>query len=156
MTACTADVLAGLNLLSWGTLAYGRQRGWVTASDLSSFAAARIAADFDVSELPAAAELTSAERLSDVEVEYLLQQLSDLQPGRAANWPDSWRLAKMVELQSQDLSWDDKVARLEELAAEFGFPADMRGCSRYSAGATDPLDEMAVVIANIKNQLGID
>jgi hypothetical protein len=155
MAKTTIDILNDLNLLSWDVLAYGRQRGWVTASDLSTFAIACLAADIDDTELPAVAELASAETLSADEVDQLLSQLSSVQSGQDSAESNSWRLAKLVELQSQGLEWDDKVTRLEGLAAEFGFPADMQGCSRYAAGTADPLDEMEALIANLRNQLGV-
>jgi hypothetical protein len=155
MAKTSTDILNDLNLLSWDVLAWGRQRGWVTASDLSRFATARLAADIDDEELPALAELASAERLSTDEVDSLLSQLNCMQLGQDCRESDSWRLAKLMELQSQDLPWDDKVTRLEELTAEFGFPANMQGCSRYATGTADPLDEMGAVIVKLKSQLGV-
>jgi hypothetical protein len=155
MAKTIVDILDDLNLLSWDVLACGRQRGWATASDLSKFATARLAAGIDDAELAAVAELASAERLSAADVDHLLSQLSPVQSGQDCPESDTWRLAKVVELQSQELGWEDKVTRLEELTAEFGFPEDMQGCSRYAAGTADPLDEMAAVIVNLKNQLGV-
>lgn len=155
MVKTITDVLEDLNLLSWEVLAWGRQRGWVTASDLSRFATTRLAAEIDDQELPAVAELASAEKLSAAEVDQLLAQLNSMQSGQDCPESDCWRLAKLVELQSQDLPWDDKVTRLEELTVEFGFPADMQGCSRYATGTADPLDEMGAVMVRLKSRLGV-
>lgn len=155
MAKTIIEALDDLKLLNWDVLAYGRQRGWVTTGDLNRFATARLAAAIDDADLPAVAELASAERLSDAEVDELLFQLIPGRPSQDGTASDSWRLAKLLELQSQDLAWAAKVTRLEELTAEFGFPADMQGCSRYAAGSADPLDEMGAVIVNLRNQLGV-
>ncbi len=155
MAKTTTDILNTLNLLSWDVLACGRQRGWVTAGDLSRFATSCLSSALSDEKLNAVAELASAEKLSATEVDQSLSQLSPEPSRQECRELDCWRLAMLIKLQSQDLGWDEKVTRLEEVAAEFGYPADMQGCSRYSTGTSDPLDEMEWVIMNLRNQLGV-
>ncbi|MFN3160047.1 MAG: DUF2247 family protein [Rubinisphaera brasiliensis] len=154
MARRTIEVLENLNLLGWDVLIYGRQRGWVTIGDLNRFATTYLNSDLNDHQLRAVAKLTSAEKLPAWEIDHLPAQLGPNPLSRDSATADYWRLAKLVELHTQDLDWDEKVTQLESLAAEFGFPKDMQGCSRYSVGTADPLDEMESVIAKLKNQLG--
>lgn len=156
MAKTTIEVLENLNLLDWNVLIYGWQRGWVTSGDLNRFATTCLKSDLKGQQLRAVAKLTSAEKLSALEIDHLLPQLGHKPSRPDSTAADCWRLAKLVERHSQDLDWDEKVTQLESLAAEFGFPEDMQGCSRYSAGTADPLDEMESVIGKLKNQLGPD
>lgn len=156
MATTTVDLLDTLNLLSWDVLACGRERGWVTASDLSSFAIACLRSTVKDTELPAVAELASAEKLPAADVDRLLSQLSPVPSGPKCPALDCWRLAKLIELRSQDLDWEAKVTRLQEVAAEFGYPADMQECSRYSTGTRDPIEALESLIGNLRKQLGVD
>lgn len=154
MNSSTAsDLLNTLNLLSWSVLAYGWQRSWVTPSDISSFAVACLSTELNDDMLPAVAELASAENLSADEIGRLLVQLS-VDPARPrGDDVDIWRLAKLMEIDSQANDWEEKVKKTEELAAEFGYPEDMQGCSRYSSGPSDPIDEIGSLIKRLKNRL---
>jgi hypothetical protein len=152
-TRSTSERLCALNLLNWNVLSVGRQRGWVTPSDLSRFATSCLAAGVNDEDLPAVAALASATKLCVSEVDELLAQLRRRGANQDSDELDSWRLARLLELQAQDLEWEEKVTHLEEIAAEFGYPADMQQCSRYSTGTSDPLDEMASLIDKLKARL---
>lgn len=157
MTTRTAfDMLDQLDLLDWSVLSVGYRRGWVVPNELSRFAMSVIAADESDYELAAVAALTSAETLAPAAVDRFLTQLSRRTPNTDDNALERWRLAKLLELQARDIDWDDKVTRLEELAVEFGYPSDMQGCSRYSPGTSDPLNEMASVIHTLQAKFGVD
>ncbi|MBR9804627.1 DUF2247 family protein, partial [bacterium] len=122
MARTTIEVLGDLNLLGWDVLMYGWQHGWVAAGVLNRFATTCLNSDLNEQQLRAVAKLTSAEKLSALEIDHLLTQLGPKPLSRNSTAADCWRLAKLVELHSQDLDWDEKVTQLESLAAEFGFP----------------------------------
>lgn len=157
MCRTVIDALQTLNLLNWDVLACGRHRGWVTTADIQAYSFTCMAGvSGDDEDLPVLAELAAAEKLTEWEIDEGLRQLTAEQSGQGGFGLDCWRLAKLVHLQSQELDWDEKVVRLEEIYGEFGFPDDMRGCTRYSSVTTDPLDEMDLVIVGLKTKLGVD
>lgn len=155
-TTSTFEILEELKLLDWKVLSIGHHRGWVTPSDLSRFASTCLAVGVSDEDLPAVAALASAEKLSASDVETTLAMLNNQYPSQGDVSVDKWRLARLLKLAGEDLEWDEKVTGLEEISAEFGYPTDMQKCTRYSAGPTDPLDEMTILISDIKTRLGVD
>lgn len=153
------EILKSLGLLSWTALAVGWERGWVTKASLADYATDQLQSDASEVDLAATATLASAERLDTAEITQPLKHLSGRSPEGEACALEKWRLARLIELQSEQLDWDEKVTRLEELGAEFGYPADMRLCSRYvtsdQAPNSDPLDAMVDVISDLRRRLGV-
>jgi hypothetical protein len=128
------DVLSEFHLLDWNVLLIGWQRGWVQQSELSKFAISCIESSIPDQDLAALASLTSAEKLAPEAINRYLARLARRDQVKEDMELDIWRLAQFVSFREQNIAWEDKVTKLEELAAEFGFPSDMNGCSRYSPG----------------------
>ena len=153
------EILKSLNLLSWTALLVGWERGWVTKANLDDYATTQLQSDVSDVDLAATATLASANHLAAAEIAEPLKQLAGREAERDEITLDKWRLARLIELKSMQLDSDDKVIRLEELGAEFGYPQDMRFCSRYvgseETNVAGPLDAMNSVISELRRRLGV-
>lgn len=161
-------LMNSLGLLDWRALLTGWDRGWVPRGDLIDYAVNRMQSGA-VDDSVALASLAGAEDLADESIRGLLARLAGEQALGDDIDLEKWRLVRLLELDETSLEWDEKVTRLEELGVEFGYPADMRLCTRYGpsqasidAGlaspddlSTDPLDAMTQVIAGLKQRLGV-
>ena len=152
-------ILKSLDLLGWLTLLVGWERGWATKSDLEHYATDKLQNATCENDLVDTAILASAKQLDNAEIGQSLKQLAENTPERSQEALEKWRLARLIALQSQGLDWDEKVTRLEEIGADFGFPEDMRNCSRYAisdeATDSDPLESMANVIVGLRKHFGV-
>lgn len=163
-----AGLMESLGFLDWRAMSIGWDRGWVTRADVVDHALDRLQSDA-VDDRAALASLTSAENLDGESIRELLAQLAGGQTEEDDSSLEKWRLVRLLDLNRMDLGWDEKVTRLEELVAEFGYPPDMRLCTRYGpsqasidAGvaspvdlSTDPLDAMRHVITALKRHLSV-
>jgi hypothetical protein len=161
-------LMDSLGILNWKALSIGWGRGWATRADVINYAVDRLQSDAD-DDISAVASLASAEDLDDESIRELLARLAGEQAEEDGIALEKWRLARLLDLDGMDLGWDEKVTRLEELGAEFGYPPDMRLCTRYGpsqasidAGfaspddlSTGPLDAMRQVITSLKRRLGV-
>jgi hypothetical protein len=162
------ELMKCLGLLNWKVLLTGWNWGWVTKTDLIGYAVDRLQSDTDDNDV-AVVSLAGAEDMNDEAIRRLLVRLAGGETEEDGSELEKWRLARLLELGETDLEWDQKVTRLEELGAEFGYPPDMRQCTRYGpsqasmeAGlaspadlSTDPLDAMGHVIAGLKPRLDV-
>ena len=152
-------VLESLGFLDWCLLELGWDRGWVTKADLAAYATAKMLTDVTEADLAPIAMLSSPASLGDSDVTHVLKDLSTRyrRHNDSDHAIDKWRLAKLLVLQAQPIDWEEKVTRLEELGVEFGYPPDMRSCSRYVADkqslTSDPIDAMRNVISQLKQRL---
>ncbi len=130
-TLTPIEILKSLGLLSWSTLAVGWERGWVIKANLGDYATEQLQCETSDADLGPMATLSSANHLNEADIDKPLKQLADSATEGDQTALDKWRLAMLIALQSKQLDWDEKVTRLEELGAEFGYPPDMHLCSRY-------------------------
>lgn len=161
-------LMDSLGLLDWKAMSIGWGRGWATRADVNRYAVDRLRSDAD-DDITSVALLASPEELADESIRELLARLAGEQTGEDDSALEKWRLVLLLDLAGLDLGWDEKVTRLEELGAEFGYPPDMRLCTRYGpsqaaidAGvaspddlSTDPLDAMKGVITVLKRRLSV-
>jgi len=161
-------LMNSLGLLDWKALSIGWDRGWATRADVAGYAVNRLQSDAG-DDIAAVASLASVEGLDDEAIRGLLVRLAGEQAEEDGIAQEKWRLVRLLDLDGMDLGWDEKVTRLEELGAEFGYPPDMRLCTRYGpsqasidAGvasqddlSTDPLDALRLVITSLKRRLGV-
>lgn len=161
-------LMNSLGLLDWKALSIGWDRGWATRADVTNYALHQLEFDAD-DDIAALASLASAKDLDDESIRGLLARLAGEQTEEDGVALEKWRLVRLVDLDGADLGWEEKVTRLEELGAEFGYPPDMRLCTRYGpsqasidAGLasrddlwTDPLDAMRNVMTALKQRLGV-
>ena len=166
-TLRTIDIMKQCALLNWQTLMVGWNYGWVKKQDVIDYAVERLRmAPEEMNN--SISLLAGAEDFDDEEVSRLLAGLSEPSADENCNM-DKWRLAHLLELQQADLLPDKKLDLLEELYAVFGYPSEMRLCSRYGpsqeainkgmASPSDleiaPLDAMREVIKTLKFRLGV-
>lgn len=155
-----------LGLIDWGTLSIGFSRGWVTRDDVYSYAIGKLKSE-NSDDIAAVACLASGNGLDDESIRGLLDRLAGERAEKDDIAIEKWRLAHLLDLDEMNLEWSEKVERLEEIGMEFGYPPDMRLCTRYGpsqesidAGlasvddlSTDPLDAMTQVIESLKRRL---
>ena len=161
------NLMRSLNFLDWKTLLLGWVRGWISKSDISNYAINWMSSSNNYNN-NFILLLSGADGLCDNSIRDTLVQLAGEAQNDCSLELDKWRLAHLVDLKNQDLDWDTKVSRLEVLRTEFGYPEDMRLCTRYGpsqyaieAGFAsgdelliDPLDAMDVIIAKLTEQTG--
>lgn len=127
-----ASVMAELGLLSWPATRLGFRRGWMTSNEVAARATDELSRRDEINQ--DVAELATAELLTADEIDSALSRIIS----RAGSDEDDsqllkgWALARLVVLERSGLLADDLLDRLEETYAEFGFPDDLRGLSRYN------------------------
>jgi hypothetical protein len=162
------DIIKSLRILDLEVIFVGWNRGWITRDDLVNYAFDQIGPE-SKDDFAFLSLLTNAANMHDDSIRDLLVRLVEKQPQHNSLALDKWRLGYLLELNNLDLSWNEKVTRLEEIGVEFGFPPDMEHCTHYGPSQKaiddgnsskedllkDPLDEMQQVIAKLKKGLGI-
>ncbi|WP_085741059.1 MULTISPECIES: DUF2247 family protein [unclassified Pseudomonas] len=145
------QVMKDLGFLSWLAIFIGFQRGWVNSPEVIAFANDQYFSGKG-SENDALEELVSARYVGEDEIKVALLKLagSDLDEETVLK---RWRLAYLLSLSNAELSDEAKIARLQELYAEFDYPEDMRFCSIYSLGTKDPLIVMSEVVQQLEKEL---
>ena len=149
--------LAKRNLVDWPTLAIGLNNGWINKDAVSEHAFKLMSAGQQDSDI---AVLAGSDALSDDEVVALLATLCkkegiDLQE-KQSHALEKWRLAMLSDLQHSSLADEDKIERLQELYAEFGYPDDMASCSIYAQNDADPIDALHHVVAALEQRFASD
>lgn len=129
--ASPLDTLMECGLLDSGVLAVGVERGWASRADVATYAAERLSAGDDRSEV---VELTAAEELEPARLIDRLRNWARLD-GLPSQHPESavrlWMFAGLTAIARSGSSPEEQLDRLEEAYATFGYPEEMRECSRY-------------------------
>lgn len=145
-------ILNEFHLICWATLLLGFQKGWASKSDISNYAIKLLSKDLDCGNEDVAI-LATADSLEGSEIKKLiLKVIKEPRPEKKILL-DRWRLAKLSVLNKLNLSEEEKLDKLQELYAEFDYPADMISCSVYSKDSIDPLKAMVDLISTLKNNL---
>jgi hypothetical protein len=136
MTALT-QWLADRQLLDFGVLALGLERGWATAAEVSDYATGMVGTGDERPEVIAlaGANATDAEGVLDA-----LRQLAhaDALPTEQEEQAlRRWMFARLSQIAHNNASPDAKLDLLEEAYAELGYPEEMRECSRYYVPPAD-------------------
>jgi hypothetical protein len=169
ISASIAEIMRALGLLSWGSLWVGSERGWANRHDLIGYAVQWLV-DHPNETDQSVLLIAGGENYDDARLRQLLSDYLErnglLSPETAALELDKWRLARLLDLDKTDLEPEEKLERLQEIYAEFGFPNDMAACSRYFFSSEErasgirvgdssqsPLDAMKEVISHLKHKL---
>lgn len=159
------SVLKDGGLLDPGILAAGIEHGWATRTDVVAYAMERMSAGND---RPEAVELAAAENLESERIVDLLREWARLD-GLPSQQPDSavrrWMFAALTAISWSDAGAEEKLDRLEETYATFGYPEEMRECSRYYVPPQDrardirvgevtasPLEAMNQLLAKLRRE----
>ena len=152
----SVEVLARLGLLSWHVLLLGWEKGWVTRDDIIDYAVHLLAANKDQGDENIAA-IAAGENYSNDELKQFITSLTKHREGgllaeNAGAEIEKWRLAQLISINESELSEEEKLQRLQDVYAEFGYPEDMASCSIYSQDNIDPLLAMVRVITALKEK----
>lgn len=116
--------------LTWADVAWGSQRGWLDAAGVVEYAVAQLAGDDDAS--PALVELAGLTRSEFAKMPFLLEKVVG-EAGPETN-PDSeskWLYLVLAWIYDRRAELSDPLGVVEQLYADFGYPAELRGFVRY-------------------------
>ena len=139
------EVLGEFRLLDWSSIWLGYKRGWVRREDICEYAISQLG---DESSSESIAILAGGNYLSDEEFEGIV--LNEINSHDEAGSLDKWRLAFLLCTAASNDSYDEKVSKLQEVYAEFGYPEDMASCCIYSSDEVCPLEAMNAVVKDLK------
>jgi hypothetical protein len=148
-------VLLEQGLLNWSALVVGWNHKWATREDVVQYAVNWLVAhpdDHDESIVSlAGSESSSEEDIKEwlCQVALCLERFDIADDAQYHLQMDRWRYAFLVSLQAAELSDGEKIERLQRIYADFGYPQDMAGCSKYGPGP-DPLETMNAVIERLR------
>jgi hypothetical protein len=162
------DTLRECGLLDSGVLAAGVERGWASGADVAAYAVERLSAGDD---RPEVVELAAVEDLESERVTDLLRdwaRLDRLPSQRAEDALRRWMFAALTAISRSGTSTEEMLDRLEETYAMFGYPEEMRKCSRYYMPPQDrargirvgevtdsPLEAMNQLLSQLKREFGV-
>lgn len=141
-------VLANFGLLDWSSILLGFRNGWIERSDIYQYAFDLLQKGCDDKDVSIIAE---SEDLNDYELERII---SNKTGGTDESIDmDRWRLAFLMCLDDNKSSEEEKICKLQEIYADFGYPEDMSSCSIYSCDGVAPLVAMNSVVEKLKSAL---
>ncbi len=150
------SILESEELISWPTLLVGWKERLIERTDIIRSAVMWLSAH-ESETCQSIILLASAEEDSNSNLESYLTEAVRLKSDFNSDdknaytyEKDKWRLAYLILLQAEDLSYDSKYEKLQTLYVQFGFPDDMQACSGYEP--MDPIEAMDLVIDNLKRQ----
>ncbi|MDR1163586.1 MAG: DUF2247 family protein [Candidatus Accumulibacter sp.] len=150
------DVMKEINLLDWNTLLVGLERGWCEKKSLIDFSEivfARVSGEIDGDLLTMVlGESVSDDELISTGLRYLETCGQAMSQDKKNEAIEKWRFAHLSSLLQSENSDEEKIAVLQELYAEFGFPEDMASCSIYSRDQIDPLLAAARVAEDLSRR----
>lgn len=156
------QTLTNKNAMSWAALLEGFNRGWVSQLDVANYASEWLKEN-PQENVASISLLAGSEHDSSDEIRAWLAQANE----QGANEDTEtalkrWRLGALMSIADDDsLVDDEKVMRLQEVYAQFGFPEDMAACSPYyvepnlrlGQSGISPLGAMAETIRNLEREV---
>lgn len=139
-------------LAHWDVLYVGYKRGWITREAAEEYATKWLSQHSKCNDQQLVS-LVSGNELASEEIESIMRRYASYESGPFSKTTsqafavDAWRYAFLLALQQSEMSWDDKVENLQEISREFGYPIDMRPCSRY--GPSDFAIERGLVSPDV-------
>lgn len=148
--------LQSLSHVSWPTLLIGLKKGWISKDAISDYATLLLTTEQDKAD-PNVALLIATDSLSQDDIAQLINEICttqgvDLRTEEPASI-EKWRLAHLSDIQDSPLPDEDKLAKLQELYAEFDYPEDMSACSIYHPGEISPLTALHQLIEQLTLKL---
>lgn len=156
------DIIRSNGWLTADVLREGLARGWASKRDVVDFALDRLGAGHDGPEVMS---LLDAEQLDLATLQALLQRSQNTDTPASVKSPLSpWMYATLVQITEGRGGEDEKLDQLEDLYASFGYPEQLRECSRYYVPTHDqqlsvgehtesPLLAMARLLETLKKEL---
>ena len=154
----TITELSRQGLLCWQTVAVGLKNNWLGKDAVADYAFKLLSEGLDGGDTDIAV-LAGTDSLDDREISDLIRAICQRQrtdmAQAEADALEKWRLAKLLALNSSKFSTEEKIDKLQELYADFDYPADMAACSIYSQDGVDPLAAIQSLINELKQKFGI-
>lgn len=139
-----AQIIHDLGLLSWKTAEVGFRRRWIDGESVAELAVLALSQTATTdSELAA---LSVAGTLAHSEIEDLLGVVADrLDPVTdEATVIKRWMLGRLIGLRRRSLDDEWLLDRIEEAYAEFGYPEELDGVSRYNFTPEERATDLAI------------
>lgn len=143
----SVEILKQLGLLCWSTISVGFKKGWLKQKDVIEYAVSLLMGGDDNE---AVVLIAGGESLNDKKLLNLISsQIGNKDETTAI---DKWRLANLLCIAESEKNDQEKIDKLQEVYAKFGYPEDMRSCSIYSQNELDPLSAMMKVVTELKRK----
>ncbi len=154
------NVMQKFELVDWYTLLVGLKHGWCSKNNLINYGEKVIeqTADDVIDEnlaMIASGEALAVDELVRLVLQFLSCHKKIMNQKIEANAVEKWRFAHLYCLLKSGESEQQKIDKLQEIYAEFGFPEDMSSCSIYSNDSIDPLIATENVVRTLLQQLNI-
>ena len=143
------NVLVDLGLMRWSVILIGFRKGWITREEIFEYAVDLLMSGNESRDV---AVIAAGGCVDDDELLSLISK--QIEKSDHAADMDKWRLAFLVCIErSDECDLDNKIDRLQEIYAEFGYPEDMASCSVYSQDNISPLVAMREVIRALQEKI---
>lgn len=154
-------ILRKAHLLTSGVLAFGFERGWIDKKAIIAFANSKFE-DGDV--CVEFAELATCDGLEPNSILDLLRRCTSSSE-TTEHIARIWMFGFLKALSGEKIDPEEKLNRLEEIYGMFGYPDEMRECSRYYTPPKDrgrlqvgmktdcPIKAMATLIVSLQRTL---
>lgn len=143
-------MLIELGLMCWSTIVIGFGKGWVKRKDIFDYAISQLASGSSNIDV---AVIAGGEYLNDDELLGLI--LKQMKKTDSASDLDKWRLAFLLCIEASDDCDENKINRLQEIYADFGYPEDMASCSVYSQDGISPLVAMGKIVRELRERFSL-
>ncbi|HBX57751.1 DUF2247 family protein [Pseudomonas sp. UBA2684] len=140
-------ILIDLGLMCWSVIFLGFRKGWVKRKDVFEYAVSLLVSGNESEDV---AVIAGGEYLSDDELLSLVSK--QIEKSDYVADLDKWRLAFLLCIDGSDDCEQDKINRLQEVYADFGYPEDMVSCSVYSQDDVCPLVAMKQVVKELQGK----
>jgi hypothetical protein len=147
-------------LIDWYTLLVGLKHGWCNKKNLINYGEQIIGQttnnmiDGNLAII-ASGEMLSVDELISVTLQFLSSHKRTMNKKSKEIAVEKWRFAHLYCLLRSGESEQQKIDKLQEIYAEFGYPEDMSSCSIYNKDSIDPLIAAENVVKNLSQQLNI-
>lgn len=141
------SILCDLRLACWSTVLLGFRKHWVGRVDVFDYAMNQL---LEGCGGEAVALIAGGEDYSDERIIEIITK--DLNAIDVATDIDKWRLAFLISIDLSSCNSGEKLQRLQEIYADFGYPEDMADCSIYAENEIGPLGAMREVVDALREK----
>ena len=116
--------------LTWADIVWGFKNGWLDAASVVEYAVAQLASDDDAAA--PVVELAGLTRSEFAEVPFLLEKVvGAAEPESNTDSERKWLYLVLAWVYDRRAELSDPLGVVEQLYADFGYPAELRGFVRY-------------------------
>lgn len=159
------NLLNSCDLVSPDVLYLGYHRLWINTQELSNYACDRMLAGDNSETICYLAGLLSDD--DKFSIKQYLQDWTQQQVSKSflyeSEAADRWRYAFLKMILEKQLSYEQKVEKIQEVFADFAYPHDMIRCTPYFSSRDDfpefrepsrgPLEETKILVTKLEARL---